>query len=123
MTRFVGITVLGDFILSEGVQSVLENLVAVGAAAVAVGLLAGAWWPPALIAPAGYAAAVMISSIVVGRQPATVVRLTVVYPPMHLSWGLGFLWGLLGGSERAGPSGSDVQASYCLLYTSPSPRD
>ena len=36
MTRFVGITVLGDFILSEGVQSVLENLVAVGAAAVAV---------------------------------------------------------------------------------------
>ena len=80
-------------------------------AAVAVGLLAGAWWPPALIAPAVYAAAVMISSIVVGRQPATVVRLTVVYPTMHLSWGLGFLWGLLGGSERAGPSGSDAQAS------------
>ena len=36
MTRFVGITVLGDFILSEGVEPVLENLASVGAAAVAV---------------------------------------------------------------------------------------
>lgn len=33
--RFLGITVLGDFILSEGVESVLENLHRIGATAVA----------------------------------------------------------------------------------------
>ena len=36
MSRYVGITVLGDFILSEGVDSVLENVTAVGATAVAL---------------------------------------------------------------------------------------
>ena len=30
-TRFLGITVLGDFILSEGVEAVLENLHKIGA--------------------------------------------------------------------------------------------
>ena len=36
MSRYVGITVLGDFILSEGVDPVLENVTAVGATAVAL---------------------------------------------------------------------------------------
>ncbi len=35
MPRFLGITVLGDFILSEGVDAVLENLQRIGATAVA----------------------------------------------------------------------------------------
>ena len=34
--RYVGITVLGDFILSEGVEGVLENVTAAGATAVAL---------------------------------------------------------------------------------------
>ena len=36
MSRYVGITVLGDFILSEGVEPVLDNVTAAGATAVAL---------------------------------------------------------------------------------------
>jgi len=72
--------------------------------AVAAGLLVGIWWPPAVVAPLGYAAAVVVGSVAVGRRPATVVRLLVVYPTMHLSWGMGFLWGLVTG-RRAGQGG------------------
>ena len=51
---FLGITVLGDFILSEGVDSILENLERVGATAVAVNPTVtapgdeanGSWQPP-----------------------------------------------------------------------------
>jgi len=60
---------------------------------VAVGLVAGAWWPPALVIPAGYLAAVVSASLVVGRRPAAVLRLIAVYPTLHLSWGVGFLAG------------------------------
>ena len=62
--------------------------------AVTTGLLAGIWWPPALVLPLGYGAAVALGSVAVGRTPGTVLRLLVVYPTMHLSWGVGFLWGL-----------------------------
>ena len=33
--RFLGITVLGDFILSEGIEPILDNLLRIGATAVA----------------------------------------------------------------------------------------
>ena len=37
LTRpFLGITVLGDFIVSEGIESIVDNLLHVGASAVAV---------------------------------------------------------------------------------------
>ena len=68
--------------------------------AVAAGLLVGAWWPLALVLPVGYGAAVAVSSLSVGRTPGTVLRLLVVYPTMHLSWGAGFLWGLLARPRR-----------------------
>jgi len=60
---------------------------------VAAGLVAGVWWPPALVVPAVYLAAVVLVSLVAGRRLATVVRLLAVYPTMHLSWGAGFLAG------------------------------
>ena len=60
---------------------------------VAVGLVAGVWWPPALVIPVGYLAAVVSASLVVGRRPAMMLRLLVVYPTLHLSWGVGFLAG------------------------------
>ena len=61
--------------------------------AVAVGLVVGAWWPPALVVPAGYLAAVVLASLAAGRRPATVLRLLAVYPTLPLSWGVGFLAG------------------------------
>ncbi|MBI02466.1 MAG: glycosyl transferase family 2 [Acidimicrobiaceae bacterium] len=60
---------------------------------VAVGLVAGIWWLPALVAPLGYLAAVVSASLVAGRRPATMLRLLAVYPTLHLSWGVGFLTG------------------------------
>ena len=60
---------------------------------VAVGVVAGVWWPPALVMPAGYLAAVVSASLAVGRRPATMLRLLAVYPTLHLSWGVGFLAG------------------------------
>jgi glycosyltransferase involved in cell wall biosynthesis len=69
--------------------------------AVVAGLLAGIWWPPALVLPVGYGAAVAVGSVAAGRTPGTVLRLLVVYPTMHLSWGAGFLFGLLARPRRA----------------------
>ena len=46
--------------------------------------------------------AVLSASLAVGRRPATVLRLLVVYPTLHLSWGVGFLAGPPPGvSQRA----------------------
>ncbi len=61
--------------------------------AVAAGLVVGAWWPPALVVPAGYLTVVVSVSLAVGRRPATMLRLLAVYPTLHLSWGMGFLAG------------------------------
>jgi len=43
--------------------------------------------------PVVYAAAVLAASVVVGRSPGRMARLCVVYPTMHLSWGVGFIAG------------------------------
>lgn len=58
---------------------------------VAAGLVTGAWWRPALAAPVGYAGAVVIAAIASGRGIGEKARLVLVYPVMHLSWGIGFL--------------------------------
>ena len=57
------------------------------------GLVAGVWWPPALILPAVYLIAVVSASLVAGQHLTTVLRLLAVYPTLHLSWGAGFMAG------------------------------
>lgn len=62
--------------------------------AVATGTVLGvAGWRPALVAPLGYAAAVLAGSAVVGRDlpPRAQAWLPVVLATMHGSWGVGFL--------------------------------
>jgi len=61
--------------------------------AVGTGLLLGVRWRPALLLPGGYAAGVLLASLLTGRglPPAAWVRLPVVYVTMHGAWGLGFL--------------------------------
>jgi hypothetical protein len=75
---------------------------------VVAGLLAGLWWPPALVLPVGYLAAVALAAVAVGRSPAIVARLLAVYPAMHLSWGAGFL---AGPPRESGRPGSGQEAS------------
>ena len=68
--------------------------VAAGAAAGAVGLAAGsAALTAALVVPAGYAAAIVAGSIVIGRDlpPAVTARLPLVFATMHGCWAVGFL--------------------------------
>ena len=60
-------------------------------AVVAAGLVTGAWWRPALATPVGYAGAVVIAAIASGRGIGERARLVLVYPVMHLCWGIGFL--------------------------------
>jgi len=75
---------------------------------VAVGLVAGVWWPPALVIPAAYLAAVVSASLVTGRRAATMLRLLAVYPTLHLSWGVGFL---VGPPRRVGRRAAGQDAS------------
>jgi hypothetical protein len=61
---------------------------------VAAGTLAGlAGWRPGLLLPAGYAAAVLGGSVVVGRDlpPRARAWLPLVLATMHGAWGVGFL--------------------------------
>ena len=62
--------------------------------AVAAGTVVGlAGWRPALLAPLGYAAGVLVGSAVVGRRlpPKSRAWLPAVLTTMHMSWGVGFL--------------------------------
>jgi len=71
-----------------------RHLVAPAAVVGVVGGLAiGAWWPPALVVPVVYAAAVAMAAVLAGRSPGMALRLLAVYPTMHGAWGLGFLAG------------------------------
>ncbi len=65
---------------------------------VTVGLIGGWLWPPLLLLPGTYAAAVAVAAVMVGRRPGRIARLFAIYPTMHLSWGAGFLLGWRGGS-------------------------
>ena len=62
-------------------------------AALAISVLAGAWWRPALLVPVSYAAAVVAASVAAGHSLDSKARLLAVFPTMHLSWGAGFLVG------------------------------
>lgn len=66
----------------------------VAVAAVVAGLTVGRWWRPALLAPAGYAAAVAAAAVHAGGPDrATVARLLAIFPTMHGAWVLGLLTG------------------------------
>jgi succinoglycan biosynthesis protein ExoA len=62
-------------------------------AAVAASLVAAVVRRGALTVPAAYAALVVAAAAVTGRTPREFVRLTLIFPTMHLSWGVGFLGG------------------------------
>ena len=47
------------------------------------------WMPLALVVPAIYAGAIVIASL--ATSPAHALRLTAIFPTMHMSWALGFL--------------------------------
>lgn len=62
-------------------------------AAVAGGVVIGLAWRRALLLPLAYLAAVGLAAVSVGRRPLERLRLTAIFPAMHLSWGAGFLVG------------------------------
>lgn len=64
--------------------------------AVSVGVALGTIRRRALIAPAGYLVAVAVAAVLVGTSAGERLRLTGIFPTMHLSWGTGFL---LGGTD------------------------
>jgi succinoglycan biosynthesis protein ExoA len=78
-------------------------------AGLCVGTLAGVFgglWPwlyLGFLAPVMYAVAVVVAAAVTGRGLPTVARLwlTAVYPTMHLSWGSGFVRGLITRTSRS----------------------
>lgn len=61
--------------------------------AVVAGVVLAPLWPVTLVAPLGYVAAVAVAAVATRRDAATMARLLVIYPAMHLSWGAGFLVG------------------------------
>ncbi len=66
--------------------------IAIGA--VVAGLVLGRRWRPALLAPAGYAAAVAAAALRAGRRDRSVIgRLLLVFPTMHASWSAGLVIG------------------------------
>jgi succinoglycan biosynthesis protein ExoA len=66
---------------------------AVGLVVGLVGLVAWPWLLLGLAVPLAYAAAVLIAAVVTSRglSPAGRAQIALVYPTMHLSWGIGFL--------------------------------
>lgn len=53
----------------------------------------GVRWRTALVVPLGYAAIVTMESARLARTLPQFGRLLVVYPTIHLAWGLGFIYG------------------------------
>lgn len=56
-------------------------------------LVSAFWWPPSLVVPVSYALSVLIASIATGRSVRATTLLLVIFPTMHMSWGLGFIVG------------------------------
>lgn len=59
----------------------------------AAATLLGVVWAPALVVPAGYAAAVTLGGLLIsrGEAPATRVRTPICLAVMHWAWGVGFI--------------------------------
>jgi glycosyltransferase involved in cell wall biosynthesis len=75
-------------------------------AGLASGAVVARLWAPAAVVPIGYLGAVAVASAVAAgrRSPTVVPVLALVYPILHLSYGLGFLTGLI--RHRRWPPGS-----------------
>ena len=65
----------------------------------------GAWWRPALVVPAGYAAAVAAGGWAVarGEEPRVRARVPLAMATMHWAWGVGFLTSPASLAEGTGP--------------------
>jgi succinoglycan biosynthesis protein ExoA len=63
---------------------------AVVTAAIALAVITAIWWPIAVVVPAAYLTVVLAAAIVSGRDLSQRLRLMLVYPTMHLGWGIGF---------------------------------
>lgn len=85
------------------IRHLVPAMLVAGLASTAV---AARLWPPAAVAPMGYLAAVAVASVVAGgrRSPTIVPILALVYPILHLAYGLGFITGLI--RHRRWPPGS-----------------
>ena len=78
----------------EGTASLRYLAPPAAVVAVTVGTVVGlAGWRPALLAPAGYAAGVLVGSTIAGRglPPRSRAWLPLVLATMHGAWGVGFL--------------------------------
>lgn len=66
---------------------------------------AGVWRNKLLLAPVvGYGASVAVAAFVTAKPKRLAAQLSLVFPSMHLSWGMGVLVGILGpGSQRRFP--------------------
>lgn len=78
-------------------RQLVAPLTVVGVTVGIVGALTGRRWMA--VAPATYAAAVLLASVADSTEPAEAARLASVYPTMHLTWGAGFLVGPPGTDE------------------------
>ncbi|WP_214408932.1 glycosyltransferase family 2 protein [Sphaerisporangium fuscum] len=74
--------------------------------AMLLGLVVSPFFWPGLLIPGGYAAAILLGSVLTGRglPGAALARLPLVYATMHLSWGWGFLTSPPGLAREAGKS-------------------
>lgn len=57
------------------------------------GVVLGVYRRKALLVPGAYATAVTVAALTAGHRDRVVGRLLVVFPTMHVAWGLGFLLG------------------------------
>jgi hypothetical protein len=61
-------------------------------AAIAISLIAGVLVHPLFFIPAlGYASAILLGSLLIGKTIIEKISLSAVLATMHISWGLGYL--------------------------------
>lgn len=79
--------------LHPGSLRVRQVVPPVAIVAMLAALIASPWLPIALVVPGIYVLAFVAASVVTGRRHGlrAVMRLLVIFPTMHMAWGLGFL--------------------------------
>ena len=81
--------------LHPGSLKVRQAIPPVAFVAIVIGLFVAFWLPIALVVPGLYLAAIAVAATVVGcvGDPRSIVRLSVIFPTIHMSWAWGFLFG------------------------------
>ena len=79
--------------LHPGSLRIRQVVPPIAVVAMLAALIASPWLPIALVVPGIYALAVVAASVVTGRRHGlgAIMRLLVIFPTMHMAWGLGFL--------------------------------